>query len=399
MAIITPTVAEISDNIVAQLEANLNQTIPLLPKAFSRVLAKAIAGVFVILYKYGGYIGLMQLVKYAPYEETTINGRTMSPLIEWGVLSGIGYPTPATRAELQVQIEVNIPGAALQAGSTLYSADNGYTYAVTASTTLTTPTTTVNVRATGDPNGTGGKGSDGNLPNGAQLRFSTTPAGATETATVTAAITAAADRESEQLYRQRVVSRFSAPPQGGAYSDYRIWATGVAGISNAYPYTGATPGTVSVYVEATPESSGDSNGIPTVAQLDAVSAAIELDDEGLASRRPIGSLVAVYPIARTAFNVSVSGLSVPGSAAEVQDQIQTALFNYFANRSPYIIGLDTQGRADRITATAVGGVVDDVVSAANGIFTGVTVQQGGSNVSTYTLGTGEKAKLGTLTYV
>lgn len=399
MAIITPTVSEISDNIIAQLEASLNQSIPLLPKAFTRVLAKAIAGVFVILYKYGGYIGLMQLVKYAPYEETTINGRTFSPLIEWGVLSGIGRPTPATRAELRVEVDVTIPGGVIQAGTALYSTDNGYTYAVTAAATLTTPTTLLGVRAVGDPNNTGGKGSAGNLTAGALLRFSATPGGVEGTATVTDQVTAAADQESEQLYRQRVVQRFSAPPQGGAYADYRIWATSVAGISNAYPYSGATPGTVSVYVEATAASSGSDNGVPTVAQLEAVAEAIELDDEGLASRRPIGSLVTVYPIARSPFNVTVTGLSVPGSEADVQEQIRVALSNYFANRSPYIIGLDTQGRADRITATAVGGVVDDVVSAANGIFTSVSVTQGGSGVSVYTLGQGEKAKLGTLAYV
>lgn len=399
MAIITPTVSEISDNIIAQLEASLNQSIPLLPKAFTRVLAKAIAGVFVILYKYGGYIGLMQLVKYAPYEETTINGRTFSPLTEWGVLSGIGYPSPATRAELEVEIGVTTPGGTIQAGTPLYSADNGYTYAVTSAVVLTTPTTALSVRAAGDPNGAGGKGAAGNLPPGALLRFATTPAGVEATATVTSQTTAAADKESEQLYRQRIAQRFSAPPQGGAYADYRIWATSVPGISDAYPYSGATPGTVSVYAEATVASSGSNDGIPTVAQLDAVAEAIELDDEGLASRRPIGSLVTVYPIARTAFNVTVTGLSVPGSEADVRDQIQTALVNYFANRSPYIIGLDTQGRADRVTATAVGGVVDDVVSAANGIFTSVSVTQGGSGVSVYTLGQGEKAKLGTLSYV
>lgn len=399
MAIITPTVSEISDNIIAQLEASLNQSIPLLPKAFTRVLAKAIAGVFVILYKYGGYIGLMQLVKYAPYEETTINGRTMSPLIEWGVLSGIGRPTPATRAQIQVEVQVSSPGEVVLAGTALYSSDNGYTYAVIEAKELTTPTATLTLRAVGDPNGAGGKGSAGNLPIGASLRFAATPVGAESTAQVTAAVETAADQESEDLYRRRVVSRFSAPPQGGAYADYRIWATEVPGISNAYPYTGVSPGTVAVYVEATPESSGNEDGLPTVAQLEAVADSIEYDGEGLASRRPIGSLVTVSSIARTTFDVQVAGLAVPGSAADVQDRIEAALGNYFANRAPYIIGLDTQGRADRVTSTAVGGAVDEVVGAANGIFTSVSLTRAGSPVSVYTLGQGEKAKLGTVSYV
>lgn len=395
MAIVTPTTAQISDNIVAQLEASLGQAVPLLPRAFIRVLAKALAGVFVILYKYGGFVGLMQVVKYAPYAETTINGRKFSPLIEWGVLSGIGYPSTATRAELQITIPVALGGETIQAGETLYSAVNGYTYATTSAVVLSTPSVVVNIRAIGDPNGTGGKGTEGNLPIASTLKFTNT---GLEVA-VAAEVTVAADEESEVLYRQRVVSRFSAPPQGGAYADYRIWATSVAGISNAYPYTGATAGTVEVYAEATVASSGSADGIPNSGQLLAVAEAIELDSEGLASRRPIGSLVTVSAISRTSFDVTVTGLSVTGSLADVQAQISAALFTYFANRAPYIVGLDTQGRSDRVTSTAIGGVVDDVVSAANGIFTSVATTQGGSAVTLYTLGQGEKSKLGTVTYV
>lgn len=395
MAIVTPTAAEISENIIAQLEASLNQSIPLLPKAFNRVLAKALSGVFVILYKYGGFIGLMQLVKYAPFAETTINGRTFSPLIEWGVLTGIGYPSSATRAEMQITIPVSAGGQTVQAGETLYSSDNGYTFAVTAAVVLSAPSVTANVRAIGDPNGTGGKGSAGNLPDGAILRFSVPQSGAGAETTVSATVNTAADVESEALYMQRIVTRFSAPPQGGAYADYRIWATGVAGISNAYPYTGDTAGTVTVYAEATEASSGSEDGIPTAAQLEQVAEAIELDDEGLASRRPIGALVTTLPIYRSPFFVVISGLSVPGSTAEVTAQIETALTSYFINRAPYILGLDTQGRADRITQTAVGGVVDDVVAANDGIFTSVVVEDDlGDTVTVYTLSQGEKSKLG-----
>ena len=50
MALDTPTIAEISANIISQIEASINQTIPLLPKAFTRVLAKVLGAVFIILY-------------------------------------------------------------------------------------------------------------------------------------------------------------------------------------------------------------------------------------------------------------------------------------------------------------------------------------------------------------
>ena len=54
MSLVTPSTQEISDDIIAGLEGALAQSIPLLPKAFSRVLAKVLAAVFVLLYKYAG---------------------------------------------------------------------------------------------------------------------------------------------------------------------------------------------------------------------------------------------------------------------------------------------------------------------------------------------------------
>ena len=56
MALETPTTKEINEIIIAQLQASLNQTIPLLPRSFLRVLAKVLAAVFTLLYKYGGFM-------------------------------------------------------------------------------------------------------------------------------------------------------------------------------------------------------------------------------------------------------------------------------------------------------------------------------------------------------
>ena len=66
---------------------------------------------------------------------------------------------------------------------------------------------------------------------------------------------------------------------------------------------------------------------------------------------------------------------------------------------PFIEGLSILPRRDRITRSAVGGVVDDIVSANGGIFSGVTVSQNGITTDIYGLGIGEKAKAGTVTFV
>ena len=70
----------------------------------------------------------------------------------------------------------------------------------------------------------------------------------------------------------------------------------------------------------------------------------------------------------------------------------------FLGRGPYIVGLSIPPREDRVTSTSVGGVVDDIVTAEGGIFTAVTVRFNSVEVEVFTLGIGEKAKVGTVSY-
>jgi uncharacterized phage protein gp47/JayE len=398
MSLTTPTTKEISDNIIAQLEASLNQSIPLLPKAFLRVLARALAGVFVLLYKYGGFMFLQMFVRTATISETTVNGRILSPLIEWGRLIGVGDPAPATNAELLIAITVENQTGSLPSGTQLVNADNGVTYITIGSVLLNSPTVQATVRAVSDQAGGGGVGAIGNLSAGAELSFANPLANVSRTALAVSQTVTGANGESTEAYRQRIIDRFQKRPQGGAYADYEQWGEEPAGILNVYPYTSACPGQVDVYVEATGASSGSPDGIPTAAQLQEVLASIELDNSGLATRRPANALVNAFPISRSAFDVRVISLQV-NDLGGVQQSITSALEEYFRGREPYIIGLSVPPRRDRITATAVGGVVEDIVTANGGIFAGVIVSVNSTQSDAYTLGIGEKAKLGAVTFV
>jgi hypothetical protein len=90
------TTAQVLQTITAQLEASFGQAIPIFGKAFARVIAKVLAGVVVILYKYIGFIALQKFVRWASMEETLINGKQLRPLVEWGRLIGVGDPRAAT---------------------------------------------------------------------------------------------------------------------------------------------------------------------------------------------------------------------------------------------------------------------------------------------------------------
>ena len=399
MAYETFTTQQINDLIIQQLELFLNQTTPLLPKAFNRVLAKVLAGVFILLYKYGGFIFLQIFVSTATIRETTIGDVSISPLIEWGRLIGVGDPVPATNAELLIEVTVEVQGGTLNAGTQLTSNINGFTYIIKESVLLNAAVVYPEIVAVNDPDNQGGGGVLGNLEAGDIVSFVNPIADVFRDTVVDSQIVTAADAEDPEVYRQRIVDRFQKRPQGGASADYELRGEEVAGIINVYPYTG-DPGEVNVYSEATPESSGDPDGIPTQAQLDAVKESIEKDDNGLASRRPIGSFVNSLPISRTGFEVTVFDLVVQDEA-EVQQEIENSIIDYFLDREPFVDGLTVPPRKDKISKTTITGIVDDSVNARNGTFTGVEFNETGSAVSLdlYILGEGEKSKLTDIFFV
>jgi uncharacterized phage protein gp47/JayE len=390
----TPTTAEINAAIIAQLEASLAQTIPLLPKAFNRVLAKALASVFILLYKYAGFIFLQMFVSTATIEEVEIFGQKISPLIEWGRLIGVGDPVAGTQAELNTEITVDVQGDTLASGTQLTSNINGFIYITKTAVALDAATKQVEVKAVNDPDDGGGVGTAGNLDPGDTLTFITPLSDVNRNTEVISQVVTAADAESTEAYRQRVIDRFQKQPRGGAKADYEFWGEPVAGIINVFPYTGANAGEVDVYSEATPASSGSPDGIPTQAQLDAVEDAINFDADGRATRRPVGAFVNSLPISRTGFDVTVLNLQVTDEAQVLAD-IEAALTVYFLERAPFIDGLTVPPRTDFIQRSSIIGIVDDFVTAKNGTFTTATFRITGTGVDleSYSLNEGEKSKL------
>lgn len=397
---VTPTTQQVADNIVAQISASIGQDVPFLPKSFIRVLAKALAGVQVYLYKYGGYVFLQQFVRYASDKPVTINGREVIPLREWGALVGAEDPKEATQAELNVQVTVTNQTGTLPSGSQLVNPSTGVVYLTVGAVVLDAPTVEVAARASGDQQGGDGSGTIGNVPDGTVLQFANPLPNVSRDAEVLSTIEQGANAESTESYRQRILDRFQKPPQGGAYADYELWAEETPGIINAYPYTG-DPGQVDVYSEATPESSGSPDGIPTTAQLEAVLDNINFNQSGLASRRPANAWVNSLAITRTGFDVTVTGITGVSDLASVQGAVTDALTEFFLGREPFIPGLSVLPRKDSITSTRVSAIVEDIVTAAGGTFTSAVFRLEGTGaiLTTYTLGEGEKSKAASVVFV
>jgi uncharacterized phage protein gp47/JayE len=387
MSLSPPTTQEISDTIVSQISASIEQSVPLLPKAFIRVLAKVLAGVTVLLWKYCGFIFLQLFVAYATDKPTTINGKVVQPLIEWGRLIGVGDPNPATQAELAISVVVKNQVGFLKARTSLSRPETGVIYETIADVALNAPTVPVRIRAVSDQSGGDGSGVIGNLQSGDIVEFLSPPPNVSTKAAVTAQAVTGEDAEQIEVYRARIIKRFQAAPQGGAYADYREWALEVPGIVNVYPYTSALPGVVDVYCEASVASSGSADGIPTAPQLSAVLASINLDVSGVATRRPANAAVRALAITRAAFVVTITGLTP--DTADTRAAIKTGIAEYLATREPYIEGLSVLPKNNRITESAIAGIVDDIVSSQAASVVKVSLGSGPA----YDLSNGEKAKL------
>lgn len=395
------TVTSINDTIITQLESQLGQSIPLLPKSFNRVIAKIIAGVIITLYKYADWMFLQWFVSTASAQDTEILGRVINPLNEWGELVGLGPRTAATQAELLIDITVENQVGTLSSGTQLVNTDNGVTYITIGDVLLNAATVQATIRAVSDQSGNSGRGTLGNLQPADEVRFINPIDNVARIATVDSQVVTAADAETADAYRTRVLRRFQQRAQGGAYADYKQWAEAVAGIVNAYPYTG-DPGQVDVYVEATVASSGSADGIPTAAQLTAVLDYINDQDvtTGKASRRNANAFVNSLPITRTGFDVEVVGITGVTDLAAVQSDITDALTEYFLDAEPFIGGLSIPPRKDRLTQTRVAALVEDIVSAANGTFTSARFFETGGigGLVAYSLSEGEKSKLVNLSF-
>lgn len=416
MALTVPTVAEIKTDIIAAINLAFGSVVSIVPKSFIDVLASALAGVFILTYKYGSFIFKQIFVSTATLDTVTILGLSVSPLTEWGrlLLRTNPDPIPATQASYTMEVSVETPVGTIPVGTPVSNADNGVVYLTTTLIDLTdVPPVTGLILAASDQSGGDGSGTIGNLLIGDVVSFVSPQANVARDAAIASGLSFdGIAAETEDAYRARILGQMRNRIQGGALVDYTIWGTdaslgtGLGQVAAIFPYTSDTPGEVDVFVEGL-ISIFPPDGIPSVALQQAVLDSIELNVSGLATRRPATARPNVFPITRTGFDVTVTGLSVDDPTT-VQADINTAVTNFFLARNPFVSGVTSGPRTDLITRSAISGVVEDIVTEANGTFTGVSFKTtaGSQPIIEYRLGVpgvgglGEKAKLtgGTVTF-
>lgn len=398
MAYENKTIDYVYHLLIKSLQEKFNQKLRLLPKSFMNVLAKVLAGIFVIQYKLAGWFYLQLFPDTADFATVEILGQSVRPLVRLGNLFGVGEPLNGQAWEGTARVAANAMGKSLTLGTQLKSDKTGLVYNVAANTAVDSEEVEFPVYCTQ-------QGTAGALDVGDVLKFVSPLGFVSREATVSGTTANGTEDESESHYRSRVMSGYGPQPQGGSLTDYRTWAFDVAGVLNTYPYNDKnSPAGVLLYVAGNPETYPDR--VPDKGLCIAVGKACTYDpDTGKASRKPLTAVLDpagdetyanVLPVIVKTFDVFVSGLDGAGTG-DFGDSLAAELKIYFESREPYIRGLtDDTGRTDDVLRNAVIAVASGVATAMQAKFGTAKMQLDGAETEAYTLGQGELAALGNL---
>ena len=392
------TVDYVYDLLIQSFQEKFNNRLRLLPKSFIVVLAKVCAAIFVVPYKLAGWFYLQLFPDTASFDRVNVLGHDLRPLVKLGNLFGVGEPTSGQEWEGVIAAVVALEGQVIMQGAQLKSDKTGLVYVT--SETVTTAGESVNL-----PVYCSQAGASGNLEIGDELKFVSPLSGVEQAAAVSSVTQAGVDDETEAHYRARVVNRYSNQPQGGALSDYRIWAFDAEGVLQTYPYNGEnSPGDVIIYVAGTTDVYP--TRVPGRELCVAVGEACTYDPEtGEANRKPLtaildpnndGTYLNIRPVSIVTIDLAVTGITGvdPGDFGAA---FKSVAETYLLGREPYIRGLsDDNNRTNSVQTNSLISLANSVATGLKAAFGTVEMSIAGDAVESYTLGSGELCALGTL---
>ena len=392
------TVDYVYDLLIQSFQEKFNNRLRLLPKSFIVVLAKVCAAIFVVPYKLAGWFYLQLFPDTASFDRVNVLGHDLRPLVKLGNLFGVGEPTSGQEWEGVIAAVVALEGQVIMQGAQLKSDKTGLVYVT--SETVTTAGESVNL-----PVYCSQAGASGNLEIGDELKFVSPLSGVEQAAAVSSITQAGVDDETEAHYRARVVNRYSNQPQGGALSDYRIWAFDAEGVLQTYPYNGEnSPGDVIIYVAGTTDVYP--TRVPGRELCVAVGEACTYDPEtGEANRKPLtaildpnndGTYLNIRPVSIVTIDLAVTGITGvdPGDFGAA---FKSVAETYLLGREPYIRGLsDDNNRTNSVQTNSLIALANSVATGLKAAFGTVEMSIAGDAVESYTLGSGELCALGTL---
>ena len=386
-----PTLKEIYDDLVSSMEAELAITIPLFGKTFIRSLCAVQAAKLKLYYL---YIARVQQNIFVDTADPVSMGGTLE---RFGLVKLGRPPFPAVAGIYTVTVTGTI-GAVIPAQTTFKSDDSStspsFIFQLDSAHTMATASDSITLRALT-------AGVESELVVSDTLTATAPIANVNKQVTVIAVSQEPSAAESIETYRSLAIQAFRLEPQGGAVTDYRIWASDAQGVANSYPYAKAgEDGEIDLYVEATIDDSTDGKGTPSSALLDDVEEVVELNPDTTLpinerGRRPLGVFEVNYlPVTVIDVDITVNGSTLT-SAQETL--VTTALTEAIANIRPFIAGADVvEDQNDVLNENKVVFIIQSTV--ANAGFTSVDIDFDSVELSTYTFDNGEIPFLNSVTY-
>jgi len=373
-----PTAKEVRDRIKSDLETAFNQTTPILPKAFNKIIAGALSGLIILAYHAILWV----------YAQIFPDKADIEALVLLGKLVNI-----TRRAAVKSVLQADVFGTdgGTVAEGTRFTGSNGITYSVTSGGTIGSVTSgkfscELTALIAGDA---------GNLANGESLSIVSSDPFLTGVATVTSTVTSGDDQESVEQFRVRVVIRYKKRFTGGSPADYELWGLETPHFVWVAPYTHNTlPNTVIVYGKV----DNQTDGIPTSAQLLALVGYLSTDPTtGKRNRKPTTDDLDARPISRFLLDIEIQ---IKGASAALKASIQSAVDQYVESREPYDEGVSAED-VSAVTDSGVSRVADELASDQNATVLQVTITETltGTVTNNYLLYGGEFAKMNSLTFV
>lgn len=372
-----PTIVEIQSRLSQNLKTKLNLSDSELKKVLDAVTS-ALAGEIKLLYL---YLSDIQNNIFPDTADLAENGGELNRL---GLIYLNRPPSPATDGIYRIKFTGN-SGSIVRAGITFKSNDEslnpGKMFIMDNAVEISPSSFEGEIRSLES-------GLD-NLLNVGDFLLATEPIiGVEQLVEIIEVISPPVASESTEAYRKAIIDSIQLEPQGGAKTDYRLWALDVQGVRNVYPFVKENQsGVVQIFVEANEVDSTDGHGTPTPQMIEQVVSVLEFDPDNTKplserGRRPIQAILEVLPITLRPVDVDIIGLNQ--SLPSIQQLIQSNLKSYLKDIRPFIAGGQlTRDKNDILNSARLQGVVSDTLTGGN-YFTDFTMYVDGQEESLFT---------------
>jgi uncharacterized phage protein gp47/JayE len=388
-----PTISQLYTAILADLATAYGDSVPLFGKNYLRAQAMVQAAKLKLY-----YLAIADVQKNI-FIDTADSEALGGTLERFGRIKLGRNPFPATAGKYTVHVTGSV-GATINASQTFKSNDDslspGKLFVLDNTFVLTTPTDFITLRAL-EP------GDTSQLLINDGLTSTSPIANVNSLGIVTAEVVQPLAAETLEDYRGKGIDAFRLEPEGGAPSDFRLWAKDAQGVAQAYPYAASgLSGEVNLYIEATIADSTDGKGTPSASILTAVEAVVEMDPDTTKllserGRRPLGVFQVHYlPVVPKNIDIQIS--SFVGITTDQKTLIFNSIKDYLSVVRPFVGGADVL--ADKNDVFSTNNIISVILSVLPGSsFGAIQLTVAGIPTTSFTFDNGDIPYLNSISYV